>query len=480
MTQIPLGNGYYKSASLPVSAQECTNLYPNYPQSDALSPATLFPTPGLSLLTTTGSSEGNRGGIEFLGNPYFVNDNALYRIDQTLDTAGNKVYASVSLGTIEGTGRVSIAKNNTQICIVVPGGKSYIYSVAGGLVEITDLDFDGPANTVSYMDGYFIFTKENKFFISDLNDGLSYNALFFATAEVDPDNIVGSHVHKNQLYIFGTNITEVYDNIGGADFPLQRIEGFYIDKGLTSPFAVVDFDDTFIFLGAGENEQPAIWRVEGSTPVKVSTTAIDNVIQQLEESDLATTYALTYAQEGAYFASFSFIQNTFVFDSIATAFAQKPIWHKRESIIGANTLRWRVSSLVKAFGRLVAADAFDNSIGALEPNVYKEYDTNPIRVWTSPPIGAGGEPIYLSDFELTIESGTSPEGNEGFIDFAMSFDGGKTYEYQIIQSIGKVGEYGKRLIWDRLGMADRFVNYRIRFSGDMRIVLIRADGDFGA
>jgi len=192
---------------LPISAQDCTNFYPNYPQSDALSEATLFGTPGIELLTTIGTDDENRGGIEFLGNPYVINRNALYRIDETISGAGVKSYSSVSLGTIEGVGRVDVDKNNTQIAIVVPGGKSYIFSIAGGLVEITDPDFDGPANTVDYIDGFFVFTRANKFFNSALNDGLNYDALDFGTAEVDPDDIVGAIVYKNQLYIWAPSET---------------------------------------------------------------------------------------------------------------------------------------------------------------------------------------------------------------------------------------------------------------------------------
>ena len=33
--EIPLGNGFYVSESLPVSHQLCQNLFPNYPESDS-------------------------------------------------------------------------------------------------------------------------------------------------------------------------------------------------------------------------------------------------------------------------------------------------------------------------------------------------------------------------------------------------------------------------------------------------------------
>ena len=45
---LPIANGYYESDSLPISAQECTNLYPNIAQAPALNQETLFGTPGLT------------------------------------------------------------------------------------------------------------------------------------------------------------------------------------------------------------------------------------------------------------------------------------------------------------------------------------------------------------------------------------------------------------------------------------------------
>jgi hypothetical protein len=39
----------------------------------------------------------------------------------------------------------------------------------------------------------------------------------------------------------------------------------------------------------------------------------------------------------------------------------------------------------------------------------------------------------------------------------MSNDGGKTWGTEMMRSTGKVGEYGKRVRWDRLGRARRRV-----------------------
>ena len=49
-TVLPIANGFYVSDSLPLSAQECTNWYPNIVQGVGLNQETLFGTEGITLL----------------------------------------------------------------------------------------------------------------------------------------------------------------------------------------------------------------------------------------------------------------------------------------------------------------------------------------------------------------------------------------------------------------------------------------------
>ena len=116
---LPIANGFYVSDSLPISAQECTNFYPNIVQAPALSPETLFGTPGTIQLATSGTVlEQNRGSHTMDGIPYFINGDAVYRLN-TDNTLSN-------LGEISGSGRVSLADNGTQLMILIPGGDGYI------------------------------------------------------------------------------------------------------------------------------------------------------------------------------------------------------------------------------------------------------------------------------------------------------------------------------------------------------------------
>ena len=262
VTQLPIANGFYVSDSLPIAAQECTNWYPNIAQGQALSPETLFGTPGLVELASSGTLDNeNRGAHEMAGKPYFVNGTRLYRLDES-GTADNPIYDLVFINDIDGTGRVSIADNGTQLMVLVPGGNGYIYNhVTDAFAQITDTDFTANGNPqhVVFVDGYFCVTTDTKkFIVSALNDGLSYNALDFGTAESDPDDIVAPIVFRNQLFIAGGQTIESFQNIGGADFPFQRT-GLYLSKGVKAPFSLVNSQNTFMFVGGGENEGPAIW-----------------------------------------------------------------------------------------------------------------------------------------------------------------------------------------------------------------------------
>lgn len=475
---LSLGNGFYRSDSLPISSQQCNNCYPNYPQTEAESLATLFGTPGLLEMVDAGGTDTTRGQIVFDGNPYQVNGTTLSRMDETAPN----VFALVTLGTITGTGRVSMAINNTQICILIPGGDGFIFSVAGGLVTITDLDFraNGDPQFVVYIDGFFVFTTDtNKIINSSLQDGTSYLATDFGSAEVDPDAIVAPFVHKNQLFIMGQKVTEVFQNIGGSGFPFQRIEGFIIDKGLTAPFAIVAFDDAFIFLGAGVNERPAVWRIEGSTPSKISHTAIDTFIQTLTDQQLANTFANVYSQDGAYFAILTADIGTVCFDSTATISAGRPIWHTRTSNISSSEVRWRPNTIVTAFGKLIAGDGFTGQIGELERTVFTEYDNQILRTWSSPPIDADSDPVYLDFVEVTMETGVAPEGVDADLGLSISKDGGKTYGAEVFRrSSGKIGEFFTRLIWNRLGRSPRIATFQLTWSAAVKFVVIKFVAEF--
>jgi len=474
VTQLPITNGFYVSNSLPISAQECTNWYVVVEGAPALAQETLRGTPGIEEVETTGVIlQANRGAYAMAAVPYFVNGTTLYRMDQTA-TVPAEVYDMVSIGTVSGTARVSMADNGTQLMVLVPGGDGYIYNhVTDTYSQITDLDFTANGNPqfVVFIDGYFVVTTDTKkFIVSALNDGLSWNALDFGTAESDPDVIVAPIVYKNQLFISGSQTFEAFQNIGGSDFPFQR-SGLFLDKGVYSPYSLINTQDTFMWVGGGQNESPAIWAFAGNSTQKISTVAIDFILKALTNDQLANLYSWTYSQNGAYFVAFALPNSTLVYDHSSKR------WHERKSYYDNQLFGYRISGMTQAYNHVFCGDQIDGRIGKLNPDLFDEYSNNIIRTVATQPFQNNMQSIFVPSIELTIESGV---GNTDVLNPVIAMDrsvDGKTWTDQRNREMGKIGEYNRRAIWRRNGRASRFEVFRFTLSDAVKPVIIQLTAD---
>jgi hypothetical protein len=458
---LPISNGYYKTDYLPASAQECLNLYPYLMQAPALQQEILVSAPGIDQVVSAGAGAG-RGAHVMNDVTYIVQGDKLRKLnpDDTLTT----------IGTIEGAGRVWIADNGTQLCVLIPAGKGYIYNrLTNTLVEITDGDFRANGNplAVAFVDSYFVFTTdEKKFICSAPNDGTNYNALDFGTAASSPDSTVAPIVYRNQLFIAGDQTAEAFQNIGGADFPFQRT-GLFIQKGCYAPFSLINTQDSFMFVGGGINEAAAIWVVAGNAPQKVSTNAIDTALQSLTQDELRSVYAWTYAQNGSYFVGFALPTTTFVYDFTS----QK--WHERRSYVNDTLGAYRVSQIIRSDNRVICIDRYDGRVGVLSTDSYSEYGNNIVRRFVTQPFQNNMKAFFVPSIELTVESGMGNAADpDPLILMARSLDG-KTWTNDRARPLGRVGEYKRRAIWRRNGRAARMEIFRFECAAKVKFVAMQ-------
>lgn len=489
MPELPLGGSFYKMDSLPISAQECINLYSNIPEVSTPSKKQLLIPAGIALACTAGTDVFNRGAHVFNAKPYFVQGFGLYRVDVTYDGFLNPTYTSVLVSgatLLPGTERVIMADNGEeggQMMIVLPDldtkFNAFIYTVSGGLVAVSDTDFDGPVSDVNYIDGYFEYTKKNgqKFFISDLRDGSSYLSTDFEAAEADPDFNMRSYVLRNQLYVLGGQTIQGFQNVGGSGFPFVYIQGSVQSKGLASIYAITQKDDILIFLGGGENETPAIWATNGGSMEKISTIPIEQEISTYSQTVIETAYAWSYSQAGGVFVAFTFPdQKCFVFD-----FRSKE-WHTRESLNDlGESMPCRISNVVDVYGVLLVGDVATNKIGVLSRDVYTEYGQEIPRRFVTPHVDNEGMPFFLDSVEVVSNVGnglTSGQGSEPLISLSISKDGGRTFNNPIEKEAGMLGEYNKRTIWNQLGRVAREVCFKFDLVGPIRWAITKIEVNF--
>ena len=442
----------------------------------------MFDVRGIREKTLTGAtiSGFNRGSAVVDGVPYHINGQNLYSVS----SAG----VVTDHGEIVGTKRVSLATNGRYLVIVVPGSRSYVFdNTDSSLTQITDLDFQ-TSDTVTFKDGFFVFTASDgeQFFHSNLNQPLTFSALDFGTAEVRPDKIVGQIVNYNELYIAGEEVFELFRTIGGSGFVFQRVPGANIQKGLHAKHSLIEFNQSFVFLGGGVNELTSVWRAQSSASVdKISTSAIDSAIQEYTRDEIADAFAFTYAYGGNFFVAFTFTSTripskTFVYDATTSALAGVPTWHERQS--GVDDDKWRVTSIVSAYGELVVGDSIDGRIGVLDKAVYTEYGNPIYRSKTSRPFDSDRFPLFVSELKLTMESGTGSTSLDPQILMRYSDDGGRTYSNGFPRSYGKVGQYQKLPSWRRQGLVqrDRVLRFTTTEAAKSTILRLDATGTPGA
>lgn len=457
--KIPFASQSYRSESLPLSAQRCVNLFPEIQPPGAKVPLALFGTPGLKLHANVGTGP-VRGMLRMdcgcapgSGDLYIVSGNSLYRLSSNGDV--------LNMGGIPGVGFVQMSTNGTQIAILAGTGENDLYiATRTTLTQVTDADYPG-ASSVTFLDGFFVFTEPDsgRFFISGSYDGTTFDALEFATAEGDPDNLVGCIVDHRELWLFGDKTTEVWYNSGATDFPFERVSGAYIERGTIALRSIVKLDNSVIWVG----DDRVVYRADGYTPRRISTHAIENVLS--EYRGLGDLIAFAYTQNGhAFYVLKKPDEFTFVYD-VATDF-----WHERES---HDRVDYRVSTFETAFNHLLVGDDRNGNIYELDLHFYTENGETFVSRAAGPPLWAEGETAIANTLIIGFEPGvglTTGQGSDPKAMLRWSDDGGKTWSNEKWRSIGPKGHYKRRAKWDRMGQF-RMRVYEVAISDPIKRVI---------
>lgn len=461
MLPIPLFGIGNQGRSVNVDAQERTNLYVELnnadPQKNII---TLYPTPGLSLFSDFGATP-VRGFWEVSGVLYAVHKNKLYAL------LNNGVYAaSGTLLTSEGL--VSISDNGTQICIV-DGQYGYIFNRATLVFEQITAEGFPAANHVDFSDGRFIVNRvgTGEFYISDQYDGLTWDALNFANAESCTDNLVRAFVDSGLIHLFGDKTNEPWGNSGYLDFPYSRIGSGAIEWGLAARWSICKFMDSLIFLRKNRLGQVQVCVQSGGAAQAVSTPEIDAQLSAFTAVSDAVAFA--YMNNGHPFYQITFPSEniTFLFDG------QSRSWSNLES----NGGRHRANLYAELLGKKYVTDYENGKVYQLTDDVYTDDGEFIARQFISRHTG-NGDWSTLSKLWLEVEAGTGLQTGQGAdpqIMLSISKDGGHTYGSEMWRAMGKVGEYTRRAIWNRLGRARNWT-FKFRITDPVKVVITQAWG----
>jgi hypothetical protein len=371
-----------------------------------------------------------------------------------------------------------MADNGTQLFIAC-NGPSYIYnSSTSVLAQITDVDFPG-AVSVAYLDGYFVFNEPNsqRIWVTSLLDGLSVDPLDFASAEGSPDGVVGIIVDHREVWVFGTNSVEVWYNSGNADFPLSRIQGAFNEIGCAAPYSIAKMDNGLFWLGKDARGQGMVYRANGYTGQRISTHAVEWQIQQY--ADLSDAIGYTYQQDGHsfYVLVFPSANTTWVYDAAAQ------VWHERAGFSNGQVTRHRGNCQAFFNGEVLVGDYENGKVYALSLDTYSD-DGAPqrwLRSWRALPTGQNNlKRTTHHGLQLDCETGVgllTGQGSNPRVMLRWSDDGGHTWSNEHWATIGKIGQFYRRVFWRRLGMTLKLRDrvYELSMTDPVKIAIVGAE-----
>ena len=500
----PILGSTYVARSVNAADARMVNLFPEIVPEAGKEPAFLNRAPGLKLLNTIGLGP-IRGLWAFSSDDataFVVSGTQLYKI--------NTSYVATLVGNVSGTGPVSMADNGTQLFIAC-NGPSYIYNNTTNVFgQIIDPDFPG-AVTVCYLDGYFVFNEPNsqKLWVTQLLDGTSIDPLDFASTEGSPDGLLAVVSNFREVWAFGTNSIEVWYDSGATDFPLQRIQGAFNELGCAAPYSIAKMDNGLFWLGRDRRGQGIVYRANGYTGVRISTHAVEWQIQQY--TDMSDAIAYTYQQDGHsfYVLIFPTANTTWVYDASTQA------WHERAGFADGMFTRHRSNCQMAFHNKIVVGDFENGKIYAFDLEDYSDNGSIQkwLRSWRALPtgtnnlkrtaqhslqldcetgVGLSGDVFGTFNGYLLAENGNFlitesnafieldgvvTQGSDPEVMLRWSDDGGHTWSNEHWAPIGKIGAYGHRTFWRRLGMTMKLRDrvYELSGTDPVKITIMGAE-----
>lgn len=380
----------------------------------------IYGTPG-AVVWSSGLDGGCRGRRVIKGVPWAVMGHRLYSFASD-GTATER-------GAIPGTARVAMAGDGTNV-VVVAGGEIYVWD-GSTLNTVTDPDAPS-ASSVDWVDGYFAFgeTDTDTWFISELDDPESYDALDFSTAEWKPDVLVTPFVLRRTLYMLGRGSIEAQQNVGTPDFPFARYQDVFIETGVAGREAACAHSDTLYLLA--DDGTPR--RLDGLTATPIGDDAVQAIItgdaRQAGWSDLSATVCSAHIWEKRLWIYYWNPDGCVVFDQSTQR------WHVRKSHGQATT---RYSDVVEAFNKVLAFDATEGKVYELAADSFDEAgEVLPFEI-TTPFVFNGGTGFSIDDTEVIAQMGVGSLTLDPRIALEMTADG-EVFRTRQYQRMGKIGD----------------------------------------
>lgn len=426
-----------KGLSVVINNQESLNCYV-VASPRGRSPVALVGSPGSAVFSSTaGTVRGCTRQATTTSQSYWVIGTALYRI--------NSLGTATSLGTVPGSGRVSMVEDGASVIVVNGTTTAYFYNIASSTFSTVTLPY--AAYTVEMLDTYAIFTSDDqRWFISNVGDTDNYSALDFADEVKKPDPVLAVIEDHSEIFLMGTETIVPYFNSANVDFPFSQNTAGVVERGLYARFSVAKEDNTILFLG----DDLVVYRLQGYTPMRVSNDSFDiqlsNLLKDGYESDLRNAHAFIYTDHGHKFYQLTVPNRITLVLDIATG-----EWHRKK--------HWDYEThhavcYMKCFGKHLIG-GLDGKVYEMSRSYYDDGGKALKRLRRTHAISIDDRLINWKKLKLLMDYGSTPltsgQGSDPTLVLRWSDDYGRSWSSDKFLSLGIMGAYTKTIVKTGMG-----------------------------
>jgi hypothetical protein len=393
---IPLLGGSYFSRSGFANAQRCVNMFPEKNTQDAVAPVVHFPTPGLTLLGTSPTVGPWRGlYVASNGKLFGVCGSNLYYIDR-----GFNCTSLITLSTFEYP--ATFADNGTTMVVCDNGSAAQVDLNTNAASAMNALANWQPSSFVAFLDTFLLFTAPGKrTFFTSLSNTIQFDPLYVASKTGASDPIKALLVNHRDIWLIGSKTTEIWNNVGGAQFPFQRQEGVFIQHGTIAPYSAAWYNLQVFFLSQDNNGECIVLMGSGYQVQPVTKPPQVYAFSQYNRVDDAVGFCYQQSGHPFYVLTFPSANKTWVYD-IST-----DEWHEWVCIDQfGHEHRHRSNCTAYAYGFNVVGDFANGKLYALDEANGTDEGQPIIRRRGFPYIAKDGHLIYHGRFMADIEVGT--------------------------------------------------------------------------
>lgn len=439
--------GAYESQSRIAAGEHLINKFPEVVPQGNKARSVLYDCPGLATFATGNDAPG-RGA--------FAHDGRFFAV------LGRTLYESDLAGVLTNRGTVATDANPVTFDTNGDGG-AQLFITSGGvgyMLNLTTNALTTPlasgANMGGQLDGFFISlnTATSTMRISELLDGATWTATQTAQRTSASDPWISMIVARGEICLLGNKTGEFWYNAGLSPFPFaERPEGVF-QVGIAAAYSIAKFAGTFAWLGRTERGNPAVYEMDGYTPVKISTPAVEALIQQYDDAvGVEDAIGWGYDRNGHlfYVLTFPTSDRTWTYDWTTRKWHQRGYW----STDAADFIEYRPLFHAHCFNRNLVLDSDGFRIYSLSDTTYTDVGGVELRrVRRGPHLAAQNKRLFIHAIELEAERGvgqTSGQGVDPQVGLRLSRDGGFTWGVSRMRSMGAMGAYGTRIRWEHCG-----------------------------